>query len=206
MIIFQYSSLNINYFENKFEENNTEKVTGIEKEKLIEISKEIIKYLKGERDNLILRIADSKESVFGDREIEHMKDVRNLFDKGFIIRNILFLTAITSFLILKFYYKENLSEILFIGGIIFSFLLFLIGLIIVFNFNKAFVVFHQVLFNNDLWILNPNEDVLIQMLPSNFFSDLGILIVKRFIITVIIFLTSMFILIKRRTNETNTYK
>ncbi len=206
LIIFQYSSLNINYFEAKFEKNNTEIVTGIEKEKLLEISKEIIKYLDGERDSLNIKITEGEESVFGHREIEHMKDVRDLFDKGFIIRNTLFLTGIISFLILKFYYKENLSKTLFIGGIIFSFLLMGIGAIIVFNFNKAFVVFHQVLFNNDLWILNPKEDVLIQMLPSNFFSDLGILIVKRYIITVIIFSISMLVLIKRKNNKTNNYK
>ncbi len=206
LLIFQYSSLNINYFETKFEENNTEKVTGIEKEKLLDISKEIIKYLDGERDNFNIKIADGQESVFGNREIEHMKDVRELFDKGFIIRNILFLTTITSFLILKFYYKENLSKILFIGGIIFSFLLMVIGVIIVFNFNKAFVIFHQVLFNNDLWILNPKEDVLIQMLPSNFFSDLGILIVRRYIITVILFLISLMVLIKKKNKKTFNYK
>ncbi|MDW7668606.1 MAG: TIGR01906 family membrane protein [Bacillota bacterium] len=206
LIIFQYSSLNINYFETKLEENNTEIVTGIEKEKLLEISKEIIKYLDGERDDLNIKITEGEEAVFGEREIEHMKDVRDLFDKGFIIKNALFLTAIISFLILKFYYKENLSKTLLIGGIIFSFLLMGIGVIIVFNFNKAFVVFHQVLFNNDLWILNPKEDVLIQMLPSNFFSDLGILIVKRYIITVIIFSISMLVLIKRKNNKTNNFK
>jgi len=206
LIIFQYSSLNINYFEAKFEENNTEETTGIEKQQLLDISKEIIKYLNDERDNFEIKISDDEESIFGNREIEHMKDVKDLFDKGFIIKNLLFLTTILSFLILKVYYKEKISKTLLIGGVIFTFFFMLIGVIIVFNFNRAFVVFHEILFINDLWILNPNEDLLIQMLPSNFFSDLGMQIVKRYIITIIIFLISMIILVKRKNNNTYNQK
>jgi len=201
LIIFQYSSLNIKYFEAKFGENNTEERTGIEKKELLDISKEIIKYLDGERDNFEIKISDDEKPVFGYREIEHMKDVKNLFDKGFIIRDILFLTTILSFLILKVFYREKIAKTIITGGIIFTFFFMLIGVIIVFNFDKAFVVFHEILFSNDLWILNPNEDVLIQMLPSNFFSDLGIQIVKRYIITIIILIISMIVLIKRRKNK-----
>ncbi|MBG0765781.1 MAG: DUF1461 domain-containing protein, partial [Tissierellales bacterium] len=64
--VFQYSALNIDYFENKFEENNTDRVTGISEEKLLDISKEIIRYLEGDRKDLLIEIGDEKGYVFGD--------------------------------------------------------------------------------------------------------------------------------------------
>lgn len=199
--IFQYSSLNINYFEMKFEENNTSELTQKSKEELMKISEEIIKYLKGNRDNLVIKNENDEGLVFEDRELKHMEDVRILFDKGFLIKNILFLTALVSALILKIKYKNKLLELLFKGGIIFTGILLILGLIIIFNFNRAFVIFHEILFDNDLWILNPNEDVLIQMLPSNFFSDLGLLIVKRYLVTTIGIMFLYLIIKKFKNNE-----
>jgi integral membrane protein (TIGR01906 family) len=197
--VFQYSALNIDYFENKFEENNTDRVTGISEEKLLDISKEIIRYLEGDRKDLLIEIGDEKGYVFGDREVKHMEDVEKLFRIGFFIKNVFLTVSILSFFILKFYYKEKLKTPLIAGGIIFSLILAAIGVIIVFNFEKAFIIFHEILFDNDLWILNPKEDVLIQMLPSNFFSDLGFLIVKRYILILIIIIVSLLMIPKIKT-------
>jgi integral membrane protein (TIGR01906 family) len=128
-----------------------------------------------------------------------MEDVEKLFRIGFFIKNVFLTVSILSFFILKFYYKEKLKTPLIAGGIIFSLILAAIGVIIVFNFEKAFIIFHEILFDNDLWILNPKEDVLIQMLPSNFFSDLGFLIVKRYIIILIIIIVSLLMIPKIKT-------
>jgi len=200
LTIFEYSSLNINYFKMKFEENNTSEITQKDSEELIEISMEIIDYLKGNRDNLI--IEDKDGLVFEGRELKHMEDVRALFDKGYKIKNILLFTALVLAVILKNIYKNKILKLLFKGGIIFSGILIVVGLIIIFNFNKAFIIFHEILFSNDLWILNPEEDLLIQMLPSNFFSDLGLLIVKRYIITTVV-ITAVYLINEKRINKKN---
>ncbi len=200
LTIFEYSSLNINYFKMKFEENNTSEITQKDSEELIEISMEIIDYLKGNRDNLI--IEDKDGLVFEGRELKHMEDVRALFDKGYKIKNILLFTALVLAVILKYIYKNKILKLLFKGGIIFSGILIVVGLIIIFNFNKAFIIFHEILFSNDLWILNPEEDLLIQMLPSNFFSDLGLLIVKRYIITTVV-ITAVYLINEKRINKKN---
>jgi len=192
--------LNINYFKDKFEENNTEEITGKSTEELISISEKIIKYLKGKRDDLIIH--DEKGLVFEGREVEHMKDVKVLFNRGYMIRNSFFITALTLGLILKLFYKNRILKILFYGGIIFSFILIIIGSIIIFNFNRAFVIFHEILFTNDLWILDPEKDLLIQMLPSNFFSDLGLIIVKRYVLTTV-FMSAIYFLNKKLNKNYN---
>ena len=47
----------------------------------------------------------------------------------------------------------------------------LTALIVSGSFDRYFVIFHHLFFDNDLWILNPTEDNLINLLPEGFFSD-----------------------------------
>ena len=48
-----------------------------------------------------------------------------------------------------------------------------LGIAMAVDFNRAFILFHHLLFTNDLWLLNPMTDVLIQMFPEVFFSDMA---------------------------------
>ena len=37
------------------------------------------------------------------------------------------------------------------------------------NFDGLFITFHKIAFTNDLWLLNPNTDVLMALMPLPFF-------------------------------------
>ena len=41
------------------------------------------------------------------------------------------------------------------------------------DFDAAFVFFHEMLFTNDLWLLNPATDLLIRICPSSMFMAMG---------------------------------
>ena len=43
------------------------------------------------------------------------------------------------------------------------------------DFNGLFVTFHRVAFTNDGWLLNPRTDLLIRLMPTRFFTRLGII-------------------------------
>lgn len=45
------------------------------------------------------------------------------------------------------------------------------------DFNSYFVRFHEMFFTNDLWLLNPKTDRMIQLLPEVFFRDIVMLVV-----------------------------
>ena len=47
----------------------------------------------------------------------------------------------------------------------------LLAAIVSTDFTKYFTVFHEIFFDNDLWLLNPNEDLLINIVPEPFFVD-----------------------------------
>ena len=44
------------------------------------------------------------------------------------------------------------------------------------DFNSLFILFHQVAFTNDLWLLNPQTDLLIRLMPLEFFISYAAII------------------------------
>ena len=47
----------------------------------------------------------------------------------------------------------------------------------VFRFDNFFTAFHRVLFSNNNWQLDPQTDMLIRLMPTSFFRNLGIKLV-----------------------------
>lgn len=133
---------------------------------------DLSKYLKaGDRELL--------EPQFNEREIRHMEDVHQLMTYLDILTKVsLFLSLAFAYLLIRRYgYGEFYNILLGSILIIFIFLSILILFISV-DFQRAFVVFHELLFTNDLWLLDPKTDLMIQMLPENFFSGMAINIAR----------------------------
>src|SRR3989338_2239625 len=97
------------------------------------------------------------------------------------------LLIIFSYLIQKKDYKI-LSRILKYGGILNLIIYFIIFIISLINFEKFFIKFHQILFTNDYWILNPT-DILVNVFTQEFFIS-----ILRKIMTTSIILSLLFIL------------
>ena len=85
MVIF-----NEERFHKSYEENDLYEFIGIEKDDLHEVTHEMMQYLRGRRDDLIMyaEIRGEYQQVFEEREIAHMVDVKKLFMGGFAIRDI----------------------------------------------------------------------------------------------------------------------
>lgn len=192
----EMATFDIEFYENKFEEYSIYDKTKIEKKDLIIVTKEMLDYMKGNRKNLIIeaKVNGEEEIVFGERERKHMVDVKNLFEKGFMIRNLsLILFIISLFLIIKFY-KKTLYKLLISASILPLIIMSIFGIAISIDFNKYFTIFHEILFTNDLWLLNPKTDILIQMLPLDFFYSISIRILTYFILQLIMIFLLGFIL------------
>ena len=42
------------------------------------------------------------------------------------------------------------------------------------DFNRCFVIFHKLFFDNDLWLLDPEKDMIINILVEPFFADMAL--------------------------------
>ena len=145
-------------------------------EDLLIVTDEMMDYLRGDREDLhvFTTMGGEYREFFNAREIAHMEDVRDLFLGGLFIRRAA-LFGILLCLAFLIFTKANLLKILpkaiclGMGGV---FLIAgVLGGIISTDFNKYFVIFHHIFFDNDLWMLDPRTDLLINIVPEPFFMD-----------------------------------
>ena len=47
----------------------------------------------------------------------------------------------------------------------------LLALLAAMDFDRLFILFHQIAFTNNLWLLNPQTDLLIRLMPTQLFID-----------------------------------
>ena len=126
--------------------------------------------------------------LFNDKEILHMKDVKEIINNLFLFGKIssLILVLIAFLIIYKF--KVHLYSIFKYSSIIFIIIIFLFSLLSLISFNQIFILFHEIAFRNDLWLLNINEDYLLMMFPESFFRDVAIfLLLSSLIVNFIMF-------------------
>ena len=62
------------------------------------------------------------------------------------------------------------------GSALIAALALLLGIVISTDFTKYFTIFHQIFFDNDLWLLDPATDLLICIVPEPFFVDTALYI------------------------------
>ena len=194
MIAIEKNAYNKSYYLKSFEKYNIEEVTGKSMDGLEEIADSLIAYLKGEGyDELLI-------PHFNEKEVAHMRDVQDLFDQARLIK--FFSIAISVILIIYFgvnYGNKTLGKVLFYGLFSNHVIVILLALVIATDFNKYWTIFHHIFFTNDLWLLNPKTDLMIQMLPEQFFSGIALnLMLSFFIYLAIIQLVGLYYMKKGR--------
>ena len=128
-----------------------------------------------------------------------MKDVKDIVQSAIDLRRVCMvlivvsLCAVIIFRLNKFVFLKFFTLFFGLIGILF----YIVAWVSVLNFNREFVIFHEVLFNNDLWLLDPRDSLMINMLPESFFVDTFVRVCLTFsVLWAVIFFVSIH-LIKR---------
>lgn len=203
----QGTAFDLDFYEQRYQLYNVIEDMGLPKEVVMDATKEILNYLKDERVDLEVKFVDKgiEQSFFNEKEKQHMVDVQFLFNQGFLIRNISI-----GFFLLGYSYlwktvknKRYICKIFILGTVIPVVFLFISIGIISLDFDKYFTYFHEIFFTNDLWLLDPTKDRLIQMLPLDFFSDAALRIGISYIFGLLfIGLTNLLLLHKNKKRKT----
>ncbi|GMQ63356.1 TIGR01906 family membrane protein [Vallitalea maricola] len=182
---------NINHYQWQYERHDIPEITNMSLDELTEVTKNMIAYLKDSRKTLDMKaVIDGKEQeVFGEREKSHMVDVKKLFVTGTYMRNISFIILIIAISYMAFRNKKLLtitfSMVKYVFAVIIMLILILSGLLLI-DFNKYFTIFHKIFFSNDLWLLNPKTDILINIVPEIFFFQTAMIILGIFVLSVVV--------------------
>jgi len=153
--------------------------TGVDRAQLNAATDDIIDYFRtGTGDELldIRVIVDGREeALYSQREILHMRDVKNLMQMSFRIQEIAFVYIVAYVVVVFLWSRERaLRELarqsMIAGGATVA-LLGAGAIAVLFGFDTLFEQFHVLSFSNDFWQLNPATDRLIQMFPQGFWFD-----------------------------------
>lgn len=143
-------------------------------------SERIMGYLNYKYDNLEFGNNEFDDSVIMRQiEIDHMVDVKNLYTT---LRIIALGCIVVGGSLSVYLYKKDKKQLysayktLPLGPVFFT--MFVGGYVII-DFNAAFDIFHNIFFSNNDWQLR-STDVLIQLLPLNFWMVSGIIILTLF--------------------------
>lgn len=167
-----------NFYSQQYARLNTAEKIGMSVEDLSRVTLQLTDYIRGRWDSLeqiTAEIDGENRQVFNEREIAHMLDVKDLFQFAAKVRNIALTSIVILLIILYFSSNRKLFRYLAASYLTAAGLLLLLLIIAVpiiqSNFTYYWDQFHYLFFDNDLWILNPETDIMIQMVPEPFFNQ-----------------------------------
>lgn len=150
-------------------------VTGIPEDELLRATRELRAYITGPGDTLSIQVTDTSGRsgpLYTDREIQHMHDVKRLVQGIFRAQEVS-LIIVLAYTTLRLLLERRaglraIATLIWLSttGFLLAGLLF--GAVAAINFDWLFTRFHLISFSNDLWLLDPTRDRLIQMFPFEF--------------------------------------
>lgn len=176
----------MNYYQDEYEKYGVAEDLNMEMEDIMYVTEEMMDFLRGDRDNLVIETTVGGEirEFFNETEISHMEDVQVLFISGLHGRLVCLMLAVGLYLILIFtkqnwqYVMPRAFQYTTIGvGIIAG----ILGGLFATDFYKYFEIFHQIFFEGDTWLFDPNTSLMINMLPEGLFYDMTLKVVLVFI-------------------------
>lgn len=138
----------------------------------------ITAYLRGEQAEFqhTFTVDGVTYLAFNSREQAHMADCQRLFqlDQTVMYVSALLLVVLLLWGIAKHNRWTGIGFLL-ISRLVLAALLVAVGAAII-DFDRLFVLFHQTFFDNELWLLNPQTDLLIRLMPTDFFIRYALVI------------------------------
>lgn len=153
---------------------------GISEEDLIKLDKLLADALAGHSDALfspmLMEVNGRLEAPFDERELLHMRDCVELFA---LARRVMITSAVAGILLLGCGFwrteeKRRFRRAVWLGSLLAIVLPGALAAWAVLDFNAAFNFFHEMLFTNLLWQLNPTTDLLIRICPASMFMNMGV--------------------------------
>lgn len=164
-------------YEYGFSRHNVSQDTGIPPGELRRVADEFIAYFQSSEPYLEVKaqVRGQERSLFSDREIIHMRDVKGLVqDVGQArLASLAFLLAygLGGFALLRGRFAWLLARRLRRATLATAIGVVVAGLLVAIGFPWLFYLFHQLSFSNDFWLLNPATDYLVRLFPSGFFFE-----------------------------------
>ena len=177
---------NFGFYRQEYEKYDVLSELDMTMEDTMYVTREMMAYLRGEREELsvITTVEGEEQDFFNEQDRFHMGEVREMFLGGLNLRLAASAAAVVCLVILIFSKAETVRILAksyqMILGIL-AIMLGILGIAVARDFNAVFTLFHEIFFDNDLWLFDPATDYMIRMLPEGLFFDFVIRIGAMFV-------------------------
>ena len=171
-------SFNRGYYAKMYARLEVAQTIGVSDHDLNRATDALLAYVSGNRETLDLKVAVNGYEIemFNQREKDHMIDVKALYQSADCFRfvtTIFVATMILTSIGVGDYIDLKLNRDCLQTGLMILFMIIgFLGTYALLDFESFWIHFHTFIFSNDLWLLNPNVDRLIMMVPYEFFLGL----------------------------------
>ena len=179
-VAFEFNSLGL--YTGGFEKYHVSETTGLAQAELEKAARGLISYFNSDEEYLSLTVdKDGRPfTLFSEREIEHLKDVKALvrLNTQLLLGTAVYVGAYVGFILFRQRKKQlhRLAWGVVIGSGISLGIILALGIGSMLNFDQMFTQFHFLAFTNELWMLDPSRDYLIMLFPPGFWFDAAVLL------------------------------
>jgi len=163
--VFRTTLYNYSFYDKQYNENGAYLKYG--KQEVAEFTIGLFKYFKD--DNFYYN-----HSFLSQQDIDHLIDVKNLIGKANFYYNTTLILVVLFFIALLLIDKKTFVKNAFIVLVSTGITIFIITLIMFLlrnDFSNYFLQFHAIFFRNNLWMMDPAKDTLINLFPQLFFYN-----------------------------------
>jgi integral membrane protein (TIGR01906 family) len=165
-----------------FDRYNAEETTGLSRTDLNATAKGLRDYFNNGEPTFYGTVTEGglQGPVFNARETQHLHDVKHVFVWMNRVQAVSLVFVLAYAVVFFVWLREGSVRdlamqslvglglgVLAVGGV---------AIFAAFGFEAAWSRFHELLFSNDLWQLDPQTDHLIQMFPEKFWRDMTVLL------------------------------
>lgn len=176
------------FYQKEYEKYSSSEELGVSNDDLMAATTTLLEYIQGDRDDIVVEInlRGNEREAFNNKETMHMYDVKGLYEFAMNLRIGALLVLVVKFIYLIV--KQKQDALSFVAArflrtaLGFSLIVGFLGVWAYVDFSGLWTNFHLIFFRNDLWLLNPATDFMIQMFPEGLFFDLVLRIVVFFLI------------------------
>ena len=183
-------ALNSNFYIRPYDQMNLAQQLNVSNQDLNRSIETLLDYLDNRTDSISVTITqnDVKKEAFNQREINHMIDVKALYQR---VNRAMWISVVLVGIIFIYMGREKQGRLTLARSIVeasFAFVIFVafIGVWIAIDFTDFWIRFHHVFFDNDLWLLTPGVDFMIDILPETIFNRLVISITSSVVVALVL--------------------
>lgn len=166
------------YYHDFQQSHDIPSVTVKTQEELDIVSADTIRYLQTGEAGLMRH--------YSSRATAHMVDVYGLFELARVVTVVA--SAVAALVLVQELHQRRAATLRWAMGTQVVLLLALLGVVLLATsqWDQLFTGFHHLFFSNDLWLLDPKTDLMIQMMPTPFFVGMASRIAVRTVLGVLI--------------------